>query len=167
MSRRLVALALLLLMLCSLTLSATNANAVVATEYDSELLKAGIRFIPPQGWERISSSDLMVVFILRGRAKMAVSLPMRSNPVSFQLSLATWRAANKPISEDKITFSDVPCHVFLSRVVHKEGIPLKQKDYHFLKDGFMYRLVYAAPIEDFERYLPDFEKALMTFELVR
>ncbi len=70
------------------------------------------------------------------------------------------------MSEEIITFSGVPCHVFTYEDTNKWGVAYIQREYNFFKSGKSYGILYGAAVDDFDAYLREFESALNTFEVM-
>jgi len=141
-------------------------------EFDKELLNFGIRFIPPQGWQKIKppNAPSAAVYYIQPdkKANIVIPFPFEGNKqVSFKLALVMLRIAKKPISEEKITFCGVPCYIFIIHHTNKAGMTIKTKNYQFFKNGKVYNIDYTSDASGFCYYLPEFEKALDTFELLK
>jgi len=147
-----------------------DAEGSPKAEFDKELLNFGIRFIPPMGWQKVKLPDTpSAIYYTQAdkKANICIALPRKANEASFNLSLAMLKIAKKPISEEEITFSGVPCYIFVIEQINKAGMKVKTKDYQFFKNGKVYSIGYSSDDSGFYYYLPEFEKALDTFELLK
>ncbi len=133
---------------------------------DSDLLQAGIRFIPPAGWKKAQEkwgyfydSPGMVANIA---VKKAEEMPY----LSFLAGLSMMKKTQKAIAEEKINFLGVPCTVFILKKVLDDGQVSQSKQFNWFKDGKAFQILYTALLPYFDTYLKDFEECLSSYEIV-
>ena len=167
-----------LLLAFPLVCFAQDAVTQASYNYDKELLEYGIRFIPPNGWKRTEETknpdNTIPIFFEHpdNLANICITSPLETPTESHFNSVMSLfrdgiglRKGQRVLSEEKITLCDVPCYVF---IVEQElgEVTAKAKFHNFFKDGKTYHITYTSTYEDFDRFLPEFEKALNSFEVV-
>ena len=144
-------------------------------EFDGDLLREGIRFIPPAGWKKENGgedTELVKGYLYVQPENKAVIIVgvyqnQNANQVIFENTISVIRAKEKPFSEEKVIFLGVPCHVFTSNKESKKGRLGKVKTYLWLIETTVYILSYSSPFPFYDAYLPDFEKCLSTIEVTK
>ena len=132
---------------------------------DVELLQVGIQFVAPVGWRKMAPRPDVVSFMDPQKGIIIVMRPRDENPISVQGAWILMRLF-KHASEETRTFLGVPAHVFVyNERGSRRGNLVKVKSYEFVTGGKFYCISYVSPPDKFERYLPEFEQALATFEL--
>ena len=156
--------------LCGLLLAAMSCGVKtgpdgtksVERSYDRDLLKMGIRFVDPPGWRRVVEREPGYVYVgfTRDRtASMSVST-QEIDEEKFQRDVSTLT------QKEQTSLAGTPCYVWLREDMHRDGFKVKRKTYTFFKNGKGYVIAFSSESDQFEAYLPAFEQAVSTFELV-
>ena len=144
-------------------------------KYDEELLKHGIRFIPPAGWQKVSLKKSSITYRRPDRlADIIIAWPKETpyGAAAFKLGMVFFRIGmffqrgQKIISEEKITFCGVPCYVSTIEGIRKDR-KLKLKLYKFAKNNKLYGITCISYADIFDKYLPEFEQALNSFAVLK
>lgn len=137
----------------------------------------GVRFTFPKWWKEVKapyeSENGIGIFLTHPQQKAVISIVwnkrLGTDQDSFHSALIGYRNTVKNtaklISEEKISFVEVPCHVFIIEV--ETETKKRIKDYVFFKNDKVYNVTYTASIEEFNNHLPVFEEMLRTFEVVK
>lgn len=136
--------------------------------YAPELLQYDIQYIAPAGWSAstdIDAKKAIIFFHPQRIAQIIITVPEPVSYVAFQALLVLHRNNFKPTREEKIFFCGETCYVFDSQAVSAKGTSFRVKDYKFLKQGRIYSISFVAPTEYFDKVLPEFEKALGSFNI--
>lgn len=131
--------------------------------YDRDLLKMGIHFTPPVDWRREIERQPHSLYVgfYRTDATAVISVSIDDiDAEEFQRVLLTVP------QKEQTSLGGTPCYDWIQEDVHKEGFKVKRKAYTFFKNGKSYLVAYSAQLKEFEAYLPAFEQAISTFELV-
>ncbi|MCF7908349.1 MAG: hypothetical protein K9L86_05720 [Candidatus Omnitrophica bacterium] len=148
-----------------------SAQLALYAEYNSTLLKHHIQFSPPTGWNQISlgpfAADIEGIAFRSPdeKAVITVSLPKKTNFISFHGALILFRLSKRP-KEEKITFCDESCYIFDFEQINKNNIKVLTKTYKFLKKNKLYTISYYSSPNEYRQYLPEFKKALATFKII-
>jgi hypothetical protein len=136
---------------------------------DKELLAAGIHYIPPSGWQKIKLPDMPDAVSYSSPYKQAsiiINFGMPGMTIDvFEEALDIFRKNMNIISEEEISFLNVPCHVFTTQQPDERGFWAKTITYQFFKNGKIFNIVYTGWIENssFDKYLNDFQKSLNSY----
>lgn len=140
-----------------------------AAEKDSQLLKAGVSFTPPEGWQKGQAgvSTLVNYANPESTANITIAFPKETSSDAFEASIGMVRTSKSPIFEEKTTFLGAPCYIFTLKNVNSSGVKTKAKYYQFYKNGKMHIVVYNAAEEAFDLHLPAFQTALESYNVVK
>ena len=186
MGRRLPSL--LLAVICGSMAAGASEPTTTQRDYDKDLLSRGVRFVPPVGWRKTRESAqpkllVGVTFTLVDQGAI-VSSDGHKFPEAIMsvvvnwISKDEWERGLSTVQEKKeqVNLAGVPGYSWFVEgepaAVKVKGIKVKRKLHSLFKDNKMYVIFYSsyssalAEKENFETYLPIFEQAVSTFELV-
>ena len=149
--------------------------------YDQDLLKQGVRFLPPSGWNKTvdRKQPRRLVGVTFAFLDRIVSAGGRKYPEAImsvsviEYSKNEFEADVSMVQEKKeqVNLAGVPGYFWFTES-GPQGVKVKRKTYMLFKDNKMYLFTYSsysalAEKETLETYLPVFEQAVSTFELVK
>ena len=138
-----------------------------AKSQDEELLKVGIKFVPPVNWTKqekhVVDKDIVTDATFYFSPDKNAYISLMHSQISFAMfedSMKIWSEQRKP--PEKINFLNVPCYIFSFEM---DGGKRKTKQYNFFKNNQSYMIAFTANESEYNDYLPEFEKALVSFNL--
>ncbi len=152
------------------TPTTAEAKTAAVSQPDAALLALGIQFIPPPGWRRDEAHSTQVVHAFQSpdqQASMAVNMPVAVRPGASEFVWELQKATLSMRSVETRTMMGVPCRIYVAdQRGNNGGHPLRSKGCQCIKDNKLYFVIFATFSEAFDRYLPEADAALATFDTV-